>query len=96
MRKGWICLSEILSAWVLVTLENSVIWKSGNEHHHFIQSFSPCLEMARHIAPFCRDQTMLMYKSITVMVSMSNKHIPEILEYQEKQENTVNIGIHPR
>lgn len=58
LRKGW-DLSEIVSAWVLVTLENLVIWKSGNEYHHFIQSFSPRLEIERHIAPFCRDQTML-------------------------------------
>lgn len=44
-EKAGICLSEIVSAWVLVTLANLVIWKSGNEYHHFIQSFSPCLEI---------------------------------------------------
>lgn len=68
-EKAGIYLSEILSAWVLVTMENLVIWKWGNEYHHFTQSFSPCLEIERHIAPFCRDQTMLMNDSITVMAS---------------------------
>lgn len=78
-EKAGIYLSEILSAWVLVTMENLVIWKWGNEYHHFTQSFSPCLEIERHIAPFCRDQTMLMNDSITVMAFMSNKHILKYL-----------------
>lgn len=85
-EKTGICLSEIVSAWVLVTLENSVIWKSGNEYHHFIQSFSPCLEVERHIAPFCRDQTMLTNNNITVMVFMSNKHILKYLDTRKSRK----------
>jgi len=38
---------------------------------------------------------MLMNNSITVMVFMSNKARTELLEYQERQKNTVNAGIHP-
>lgn len=38
---------------------------------------------------------MLMNNSITVMVFTSNKACTDILEYQEKQKNTVNARIHP-
>lgn len=85
-EEAGIYLSEIVSAWVLVTLENLVIWKSGNDHHHFTQSFSPCLGIERHIAPFCRDQTVLMNDRITVMVFMSNKHIVKYLNTRKSRK----------